>query len=106
MKPLKLTQLAIWLNAAIDEGATLDIDQVRKQAANGTLFEWLVEQLPNSGIASIVRGPGRKILNEEWERHENAVSSRKSFGVSRNGICLAMTYVLESLQKRIIHHKE
>ena len=103
MKSDKLLLLAIWINSAADRGIALEIDEVRKQAEAGTLFEWLVQNLPDPQMVSIIRGPGRKVLNDEWQRHENAISSRESFGVSKDGLCLVMTYVLASLQSRAVN---
>jgi len=101
VNPIKLTTILIWLNAAIDAGHTLDIETVRQQAEAGTLFEWLVKSLPDPEILSFVNDADRAELNQEWSRHENAVSSKRKFNVSRTGLSLVLTYVAQSIQNRI-----
>jgi len=96
---LKFTHLGFLLNALLDCGSALDIDDTRKHIGDGSLFNWLTETFGNDIDLSLYRPDDEATVLDLFESVANAANSRRKFGVERNGLALLVAYCFEGLQQ-------
>lgn len=86
----------------LDEGRTLDFENVRKAAEAGNLIEMLEQSFPFPSLdLSHIKGKDRQAANalltdialSVWGRE------RRKFAVKKNGMPLAIAYFLEAIQR-------
>jgi len=95
----KFTHLGFLLNALLDRGSALDIDDTRKHIDDGSLFNWLTETFGNDIDLSLYRPDDEATVLGLFESVANAANSRRKFGVERNGLALLVAYCFEGLQQ-------
>ena len=96
----KWTQLLFRLNALIDEGESVGVNEVSDHIQDGTLFQWLAERFPRLDLSLYqpnVLYPAEVML-EVLQRIDNAAGASK-FRVSNNGLCQLLAYGLQALQQ-------
>jgi hypothetical protein len=100
MRPLILkTWLLFNLNHAIDTGEyEITIKEMRDAVNNAAVPTLLKERLGRDVDLSIVTVRDWAELHKEWQALVAAVDHDRKFGVSRNGLCLLVAYLLESIQ--------
>lgn len=96
---LRFTQLGFHLNALLDRGATLDIDDTRKHIDDRSLLSWLKETFGDDIDLSLHGPDDQAAVLDLFESLANAVDSRRKFGVERNGLALLVAYCFEGLQQ-------
>jgi hypothetical protein len=96
---LRFTSLGFHLNALLDRGKALDIDDTRKHVSDGSLFGWLKESFGDDLDLSLYRPDDEAVVLELFGSLSNAVNSRRKFGVEQNGLALVVAYCLEGLQQ-------
>jgi hypothetical protein len=96
---LRFTLLGFYLNALLDRGDALDIDDTHKHVSDGSLFGWLKENFGGDLDLSLYRPEDEAVVLELFESLSNAVNSRRKFGVEQNGLALLLAYCLEGLQQ-------
>lgn len=98
----KLTTLARTLNAEIDSGSRQDItvDRITSELKSGTIFKFLAE-FPSVEHMALkeLNAEVREWLLAEWQSMQNATIPEEH-GVTRNGFCLLLAYVIEGIQMR------
>ena len=98
----KLTVLASCLNAIIDSGqhTSVSYEAIYSQIENKTIFEYLAT-IPEAswGIGNL-SSEDKWHLTGEWQSMANAIDAERKLGVSSNGICLLLAYVIEGIQMR------
>lgn len=101
MQPyLRYTLLAFHLNAMLDRGKTLDVDEVHRHVEVGDVLDWVSEQFADDYFDISGYTPAdRDVVVELFQGLANAVDSRRSFGVEHNGICLLLAYCIEGIQQ-------
>ena len=94
--------LLLWeLLGALDSGKydSLDFEEVRRHAANGTISIFLLEHFDaECDLSSIFSDRDWAAINESWADLARSVNASRKFGVRNKGICLLMAYALESQQ--------
>ena len=98
----KLGILALAITGMIDAGNHRDItiDQIRDQIDKGTIFSFL-ERFPRvkrDALGNLDLDVRARLI-AEWQSLQNATVPEK-FGVTSNGICLFLAYIIESIQMR------
>ena len=98
----KLALLAFELNAALDTGKynNISVQEIKDQIDNGTIFDFLENNLHGDIDLSLHDKGTRKMLLGEWQDLVWAVSAPRKFGVSNNGLCLLIAFLLEGIQRR------
>ena len=97
----RFTYLAFELNAMLDHGDVLNIEETRKHVDDGTIFEWLdlnlkdPQELDGTPVDPHVRRDMLRVF-----RSLNDVDALEGFGVDRNGISLLLAYCLEGIQQQ------
>jgi hypothetical protein len=92
----------LWqLIAAVDTGDfdRLSIDDVRLHARGGTISKFLQETFREVADFSIFTVENWKAIDRDFEDMENAINTRKKFGVENRGISLLMAWALEGAQR-------
>lgn len=97
----RFTYLAFELNAMLDHGDVLSIDETRHHVDDGSIFEWLDLHLkdPQDLDGTPVDPHVRREMTDVF-RSVNDVDAFKSFGVEHNGIALLLAYCLEGIQQQ------
>jgi hypothetical protein len=93
--------LAFELNALLDRGLSIHVEETHKRIADGTLFDWLEERFrpePNYLDLSLYEGPERQGMLEIFGSLSNAVDAKRKMGVERNGLALLVAYCIEVMQ--------
>ena len=98
----KLALLAFELNAALDTGkyTNISVQEIKGQIDNGTIFDFLENNLHDDIDLSLHDKDTRKTLLGEWQDLVWAVNAPGKFGVSNNGLCLLIAFLLEGIQRR------
>jgi hypothetical protein len=101
MEITKLTRSCSELNHLVDAGlhAEVSIDITRNEINAGTIFEFLERRFSEEVEFSILDNDDRAELVSEWRRF-NGIKADRKLGVSENGICLLVAYLLEGIQQR------
>jgi hypothetical protein len=97
----KLVLLGHTFNALIDAGKHEGIskDKIYAEIDSGNIFKYLEEPIQSAlgwGLGDFSEDD-RAHLVEEWQSMANATDAQKKLGVSNNGICLLLGYVLEGI---------
>lgn len=100
----KLTYTAFMVNHLLDTGKYDDvtIDELGPHLENETIFQFLTERFGDELPLGILTGDDRLELAAEWASLWNAVDAGRKFAVRRNGVCLLLAYVIESIQQRAL----
>ena len=100
---LRLTGLAFELNHAIDAGhaGEITVDAVKDNIRSGKIFDFLEAQLAGDLDISLFYNDDRAELIAEWRSLADSVDEERKFGVSRDGICLLIAYIVEGIQRRV-----
>ncbi len=97
----RFTYLAFELNAMLDHGEVLSIEETKQHVDDGTIFEWLDLQLKDpqdldgTPVDPDVRSAMLKVF-----RPLNEVDSLDCFGVEYNGLALLLAYCVEGIQQQ------
>jgi|ERR671918_123657 hypothetical protein len=104
----KLTALGSCFNVLIDSNQHTGIsqDEVIIEIDNGTIFQHLAkfEDVVNWGLSNLSEEDTWRLLGE-WQSMVNVIDSRRKLGISNNGICLLLAYVLEGIQMRTLSNE-
>lgn len=90
----------LWeLIAALDTGKydELSIEDVKLHARGGKISTFLQEQFADADF-SLLKDEDWKSLNDEFASMENAIDSRRKFGVENRGLSLLMAWALQGVQ--------
>jgi hypothetical protein len=82
-------------------------DEISKQIDNGNIFKYLEDNFQPSislGLENLSEEDKYHLLGE-WQSMANATISEADLGVSKNGICLLLAYVIEGFQMRTFSGK-
>ena len=91
----------LWnLIAASDTGKfdKLNIDDVRLHASGGTISKFIQETFGGDSDFSMLKVEDWKSLDEEILSMDNAIDSRRKFGVENRGLSLLMAWSLQGVQ--------
>lgn len=103
MQPhLRYTLLAFHLNALLDQGRILDIDETLARAEAGDVLDWLTELFGPEVDLSLMGLQDRTAVIETFRGIANAVDARRKFGVERNGLALLVAYCIQALQQDLL----
>ena len=97
----RFTYLAFELNAMLDQGDVLSVEETKQHVDDGTIFEWLdrhlkdPQELDGTPVDPRVRQAMVKVF-----RSLNDVDSFDCFGVEHNGVALLLAYCLEGIQQQ------
>jgi hypothetical protein len=97
----RFTYLGFELNALLDDGDLLSIDETKRHVDDGTVFDWLdaelerYRELDGTPVDPELRDAILKIF-----RPLNRVDARRRFGVEHNGLALLLAYCLEGIQQQ------
>ncbi len=95
---IRYTHLAFQALALADEGETLDLDETRKHAEDGTLLAWLKEELGDRIDLTYYEDADKAMLSDRFASLANATGPG-DLGITRNGLALVTAYCLEALQQ-------
>jgi hypothetical protein len=96
---LRYTWLGFQVNALLDNGDSLEIDETRKHAEEETLFSWLKDRFGDRIDLSLYEDADRAEVSDRFAALANAVDSRRKFGVEHNGLALIAAWCFEMLQE-------
>lgn len=101
MRISQLTFLGFYLNGAQGSGRynSISIQDVKTQLAEGTLFEYLQQQLGLDIDLTVFSDEEKAFLTNEWLDMSEEVNETSKFAVEKGGLCLLMAYTLESIQR-------
>jgi hypothetical protein len=94
------TYLAFELNAMLDRGCVLNVEETRRHIDDGTIFDWLDAQLESTNdldgtpLDPVIRGAMLDVF-----RPLNHVDARTNYGVEHNGVALVLAYCIEGIQQ-------
>ena len=96
----RFTYLAFELNAMLDHGEVLSVEDTKKHVDDGTVFDWLDRHLKGAQIldGTPVDAHVRRDMLQVF-RPLNRVDPGDCFGVEQNGIALLLAYCLEGIQQ-------
>lgn len=94
---LRFTQLAFKALALVDQGYSLDIDETRQHAAEGTLLDWLEEEFPGRIDFVLYTNADKTELSDRFALL--AKQPAADLGVEHNGLALVAGYSLEAIQE-------
>jgi len=105
----KLTLLGTCLNFAIDSGQSKSVstDAITNQINSGNIFTYLEDNFHSDmkwGLDNLTDEDRWHLLGE-WQSMVNAIDSERKFGVTNDGICLLLAYVIEGIQMRTFSKK-
>ncbi len=100
----RLGLLALSLTSLIDSGKHEGIskEEIYKHINSGTIFKYLEDNFQPTislGLENL-SDEDKYYLLGEWQSMVNATDSEGELGISRNGICLLLAYVIEGFQMR------
>jgi hypothetical protein len=99
----KLTALAFCLNVVIDgrKHENVTTEDLIAHIEDHTIFSFLSEfpDIAGWGVGGLSDDDKHHLLGE-WQSMANAIDAERKFGVTENGICLLLAYVLEGIQWR------
>jgi hypothetical protein len=95
--------LATQLNAAIDQGHHLDIDETRAHIHDHTLLNWIADAIPDPNHRIDVSpfledAEMQSAVHEQLEGLDAGYGPTK-FGVQNNGLGLVLAYCVEGAQQ-------
>lgn len=98
--PISFTFTGQYLNGLIDKGIFVEISQIEERIKNHELFEWLKSKY-GSGIF-LVNIPKEDLHKVEtfFAHLINSTISENDFGVSKNGLCVLVSYCFEACQQK------
>jgi hypothetical protein len=97
-KVIRCTQLAFKALALVDEGESLDIDETRKHAEDGTLLSWLEDEFGGRIDFVFYEDADKAELSDRFASLANAASAT-DLGIENNGLALVAAYCLEVIQE-------
>ena len=100
------TNLAFWLNGAIDRGQRADLDQTHRRCLNGEAFDFIDSMLPwpDADLSLHKNDPNIVAdINERFGSLANAIDHERKFMVKNEGLCLLVAYCIESIQQLVAH---
>lgn len=97
-----LTYVGFELNAALDGGygKGVTLEGVRRALERRQLFPYLESELGARTDLSMLDDALREAMTAEWADFAEAINAERKMGVRRNGLCLLIAFVLESVQRR------
>lgn len=100
----KLLGIARDINALIDSGKHEGIStaEIIVEINNHTIFKYLENTFQSAfgwGLGDLLDEDKRHLIGE-WQSMANAIDAERKLGISNNGICLLMSYILEGIQMR------
>jgi hypothetical protein len=97
------TFLLFELNALLDTGKynSIDIESVKEAISNRSVPSYLKRISGGELDVSLLQTDDWNALHSEWDDMSNAIDAERKMGVRRNGICLLIAYLTESLQRTI-----
>lgn len=95
---LRLCQIARAINASIDAGEHLHVLETRRRIFDGELFTWLGHMCPTIRVE--LWGIPALHQAEILEIFEDLAAARAEhkYGVTNNGFCLLLAYIIEAIQ--------
>lgn len=94
-----LTSAIFYINAAVDEGKSCSLDAVKSAITAGTIFDFLKAELGVDPISLIDKQQDRDKLLDLWQGLVEHMDEGRKAGVTRNGLCLMIAYLLETIQR-------
>lgn len=99
---LRYTILGFHLNAMLDRGKTLAIEEVHEHVDAGDVLEWLADEFAADYFdISLYRPDDRAVVVELFQGLRNTMDSRRKMGVEHNGLCLLVGYCFEGVQQQL-----
>jgi hypothetical protein len=97
------TFLLFELNALLDTGKynSVTIESVKEAISTRSVPSYLKRISGGELDVSLLQTDDWNALYSEWEDMSNAIDAERKMGVRRNGICLLIAYLTESLQRTI-----
>lgn len=96
--PVKFTYLGFILNSIIDNGGFIDLDIVKNEIENRTIFNYLRRSFGEELDVSLYTDEEIKEIEDYFYNLDNVADSRRKFGIEKNGICLLVAYCFNALQ--------
>lgn len=104
MRLSTLTFLAFNVNMVIDLGRRVPISEMRRHLQELTVFDFLESKFKDDYIdLSIADADIRSELSHEWRDMDDCIDTDRKMGVSKDGLCLIVAFILESIQRRYCH---
>jgi hypothetical protein len=97
----RYTYLAFQLNALLDQGLSMSIEDAKSRIHDGSLMDWLDGQYgrePHYLDFSLYEVDERQKICAAFEQLANGVDEGRKLAVAHNGIALCVAYCLEILQ--------
>lgn len=96
----RLAHVAMTINGAIDSGFfEVPLDDTCKHIRRGDILEYLEQYLDEYFDIELLSPVDRLELVLDWVQMEKSMAPRLRFGVEKNGLCLLMGYLLESIRR-------
>ncbi len=96
------TLLAFELNALLDRGESLKIEDVKARIDDGSLLVWIKGEYPNLTTGSFDVIEGNEAL-ELFAYLAGDVDEGRKFGIESNGLALLVAYCIEAIQQLVGH---
>jgi hypothetical protein len=94
---MRFTRLASELNALLDEGKSITIDEAHQGIEDRSLFVRLQEL--GADVSSYRDEDERRTILNMFASLSATADGKRKFGVSRNGLALWLAYCLQILQR-------
>jgi hypothetical protein len=96
--PCIFTFCAFCVNAIIDKGIFIPIDEMIAHIEKRTVWDLLERQNINSKFLSNYSQIQRNELMDYFERSAITIDADKEFLIQRNGCCLLLAYLINAIQ--------
>jgi hypothetical protein len=108
MRLTKITMLLFELNHALDTGKYGDISkqEVYEAIRTASVPQLLKRHLGDDVDLSLHTPEDWADFHEEWESMVNAIDPSRKFGVSNNGLCLLIAYLIQRIQSGSFEPRE
>ncbi len=97
----RYTYLGFQLNALLDQGLSMSIEDAKSRIRDGSLLDWLEEQYgrdPYYLDLSLYEADERQTICAAFEQLADNVDEKRKLAVSHNGIALCVAYCLQVVQ--------
>ena len=98
---IRLCQLALAVNALLDDGQVLSTFEVRRHIFDGDVLAWLDARYPNRCLRLALIPSLNQAETAELFQDMATVRTEQRYGVAENGLCLLLAYSIDGLQRLI-----
>jgi hypothetical protein len=96
--PAIFTFLAFCINAIIDKGKFIPYNEMTMHIEQRTVWDLLEKQATNPIWLKFYSEQQRKELMDYFDRSLNAINAEDKYGITKNGYCLLLSYLIEAVQ--------